>query len=77
MVGVVAMEGWGNGGREVIVGSGGWASGRWDDSSCFRFFINFVFVGFLSVVRRVQGHVPRPSFDMIPRYGLAGMYPKS
>ena len=29
------------------------------------FSLNFVFVGFLSVARRVQGHVPGPSFDMI------------
>ena len=38
---------------------------------------SFVFAGFLSVVRRVQGHAPGLGFDMIPRYGLAGMNPKS
>ena len=37
----------------------------------------FAFAGFLSVVRRVQGHVPGPSFDTIPGWGLAGIYPKS
>lgn len=41
------------------------------------FSLNFVFAGFLSVVCRVQGHVPGSSFDMTPRYGLAGIYPKS
>ena len=41
------------------------------------FAFSFVFSGFLSVVRRVQGHVPGPSFDLIPRWGLAGIYPKS
>lgn len=38
---------------------------------------SFMFAGFLSVIGRIQGHVSEPSFDMIPEWGLAGMYLKS
>ena len=69
------MEGWGSRGREAIVSFGGWVIGRWDDSSCFRFFIYVCRV--LIGCTQDSGTQHGPRFDMIPRYGLAGMYPKS